>query len=135
MMLSFREAQARLDVPGRHTALVCGVLIALAVAVTTGCGKKNRIGLDVDLYLYPEAASGDDLLLQTAVRKQLSENSATQKSLIHARVVDKIVFLTGTVATQEEKDAADRLAHQTIVTLNGVSLRVSDVKDNINVGG
>lgn len=132
MMLPFRQVKPRADLC-RKAALLCGALLMLSVVVSTGCNKKNRIGLDVDLYLYPEAASGDDLLLQTAIRKQLFENTVTQDSLIHARVVDKIVFLTGTVDTQHEKDEADRVAREVTVTVNGVALKPSDVRNNINV--
>jgi len=133
MMLFFRQAKARPDLR-RKTVVLYGLLLVLSLAVYSGCNKKNRIGLDVDLYLYPEAASGDDLLLQTAIRKQLFLNTVTQNSVIHARVVDKIVFLTGSVGTQHEKDEADRLARETTVTVNGVSLKSSEVRNSISVG-
>lgn len=88
----------------------------------------------MDLYLYPEAASNDDLLLQTAIRKQLDENTVTQNALIHVRVVDKMVFLTGAVDTEHEKDEAERLARNTTIVVNGVYLKASDVRDDVEVG-
>lgn len=137
MMLSFQPAAAKAggaELRNRIRALACGGLLLLSVVISGSCRKKTTLGLDVDLYLYPEAAGPDDLLLQTAIRKQLDQNAVTQDSLIHVRVVDKIVFLTGSVDTQREKDEADNLARNTIVTVNGLSLKASEVRDDIKVG-
>jgi len=136
MRLSF---QATAAIAGAHRSrrierLACWSLPLLLVLVSGACHKKNTLGLDVDLYLYPEAAGPDDLLLQTAIRKQLDESAVTQNSLIHVRVVDKIVFLTGSVDTQLEKDEAERVARSTTVTVNGALLKASEVRDDIEVG-
>jgi hypothetical protein len=95
------------------------VLFALA-----GCAKdtKTTVGLDVDLYLHPTSADPVDILLQTAISKRLSDSSVTHLSLIHVRVDDRAVILTGT-ATEQVRSEAERIAQQTELTLNGESIR------------
>ena len=137
MMPSFQPTAAKAggaELRNRIRAFACGGLLLLSVVVSGNCRKKTTLGLDVDLYLYPEAAGPDDLLLQTAIRKQLDQNAVTRDSLIHVRVVDKIAFLSGFVDTQREKDEADGLARNAIVTVNGLALKASEVRDNIKLG-
>ena len=95
------------------------VLFALA-----GCARdtKTTVGLDVDLYLHPTSADPVDILLQTAITKRLNDSSATRFSLIHVRVDDRTVILTGTAA-EEVRSEAERIAQQTELTLNGESIR------------
>jgi hypothetical protein len=78
--------------------------------------------LDVDLYLHPTSADPVDILLQTAITKRLNDSSATRFSLIHVRVDDRTVILTGTAA-EEVRSEAERIAQQTELTLNGESIR------------
>jgi hypothetical protein len=80
------------------------------------------VGLDVDLYLHPTSADPVDILLQTAITKRLNDSSATRFSLIHVRVDDRTVILTGTAA-EEVRSEAERIAQQTELTLNGESIR------------
>ena len=98
------------------------VLLPLLLAL--GCAKdtKTTLGLDVDLYLHPTSADPVDILLQTAIAKRLSDSSITKLSLIHVRVDDKTVILTGT-AKEEVRSEAERIAQQTELTLNGESIR------------
>lgn len=102
------------------------VLFALA-----GCAKdtKTTVGLDVDLYLHPTSADPVDILLQTAISKRLSDSSVTHLSLIHVRVDDKTVILTGT-AKEEVRSEAERIAQQTELTLNGESIRAKQPISN-----
>jgi len=90
----------------------------------SACAKdtKTTLGLDVDLYLHPTSADPVDILLQTAISKRLNDSSVTRLSLIHVRVDDKTVILTGT-AKEEIRNEAERIALQTELTLNGESIR------------
>jgi len=99
--------------------VIVPVLFALA-----GCARdtKTTVGLDVDLYLHPTSADPVDILLQTAITKRLNDSSATRFSLIHVRVDDRTVILTGT-AVEEVRSEAERIAQQTELTLNGESIR------------
>jgi hypothetical protein len=89
-----------------------------------GCARntKTTVGLDVDLYLHPTSADPVDILLQTAITKRLSDSSATRFSLIHVRVDDRTVILTGT-AEEQVRSEAERIAQQTELTLNGEAIR------------
>ena len=92
--------------------------------VLAGCAKdtKTTVGLDVDLYLHPTSADPVDILLQTAITKRLNDSSTTRFSLIHVRVDDRTVILTGT-AVEQVRSEAERIAQQTELTLNGESIR------------
>jgi osmotically-inducible protein OsmY len=111
--------------------VACAVI--LAILTLAGCRKKSTIALNVDLYLHPEAATSDDLLLQTAIQKQLSSNDITKNSLIHVRVVDRIAFLNGSVGTQSEKQRANEIAQAVAVTVDQVTIRTKEVQNNIVV--
>ncbi len=103
--------------------IVAGAIL-LATMTLTGCGgsRKTALGLDVDLYLHPTSADPLDVILQTAITKRLNESDVTRLSLIHVRVEDRNVILTGT-AKAAARDEAERIAMQTDVTLNGESIR------------
>ncbi len=100
----------------------CTILI-MALALTS-CSKsrKTTLGLDVNLYVHPTSADPVDVILQTAITKRLNESSVTKLSLIHVRVEEGNVTLTGT-ANEEIRDEAERIARQTELTLNGASIR------------
>jgi hypothetical protein len=119
---------------GPLVAKVCrAALIFLLVVVSAGCGKKNTVGIDVDLYLHAEATSPEDLLLQTAIQDQIDKNPVTHDSLIHVRVVDKLVFLDGTVQSEKEKGEAENIARSTAVAVNGAAIKATDVRSHITV--
>ena len=104
----------------RFRLAACAIL--LAVMMLAGCAKKNTVGLDVDLYVHPTSADPLDIILQTAITKRLNDSKVTKLSLIHVRVEDKVVILTGT-ATKEAQEEAERIASQTELTLNGEQIR------------
>ena len=73
----------------------------------TGCAKKlPEASLGVDVYLHPEAASVDDILLQAAIQKKIGDSLPGRTSLVHVRAVDKIVFLNGSVASDDDRKKA-----------------------------
>jgi len=117
----------------RGANLTIRVAVLAALMLLVGCHKKNTIGLDVDVYLHPEAAAPDDQLLQTAIQKQINQDGVTKNSLIHVRVVDRIVFLTGTVRTQAEKQKANEIAQGISITVNEVAIKSPEVRDHIVV--
>jgi hypothetical protein len=98
--------------------------IAVITVALAGCSdsRKTTLGLDVNLYLHPTSSDPMDIILQTAITKRLNESSVTKLSLIHVRVEDRAVTLTGT-AKDEIRDEAERIARQTELTLNGESIR------------
>jgi hypothetical protein len=99
------------------------VMFSIFLALS-GCSKdtKTTVGLDVDLYLHPTSADPIDVLLQTAITKRLNDSSVTKLSLIHVRVDDKTVILTGS-AREAVRSEAERIASQTELTLNGEAIR------------
>jgi len=106
----------------RNKVAAC-VMFSVLLALS-GCNKdtKTTVGLDVDLYLHPTSADPMDVLLQTAITKRLNDSSVTKLSLIHVRVDEKTVILTGS-AKEAVRSEAERIAAQTELTLNGESIR------------
>ena len=105
--------------------------IVLIMMTSAGCGgsKTATLGLDVDLYIHPASADPVDIILQTAIAKRLSDSAATELSLIHVRVEDQTVILTGT-AEDDIRAEAERIARQTELTLNGEAIRPRDPISN-----
>jgi osmotically-inducible protein OsmY len=106
----------------KNTILACTILaITMALA---GCSesRKTTLGLDVNLYVHPTSADPMDIILQTAITKRLNDSSITRLGLIHVRVEDRTVILTGT-AKENVRDEAERIAQQTELTLNGEPIR------------
>jgi BON domain-containing protein len=101
---------------------ICAIL--LTMTTLGGCANRNKttVGLDVDLYVHPTSADPMDIILQTAISKRLSDSRVGKVSLVHVRVEDKVVILTGT-ATAEARKEAERIAEQTELTLNGEMIR------------
>ena len=101
------------------------LLLGLLATMSIGCSRRQRplAALDVDLYLHPEAASADDLILQTAIQNRLVSNEFTRSAVIHVRVIDRTVFLSGNVDSAKVKDEAARVAESTEITLNGESIK------------
>ena len=102
------------------------VLFVVMVLMTlAACATKNNnptLGLDVDIYLHPTSADPTDIILQTAITKRLNDSAVTRNSLIHVRVENKTVYLTGT-AKDNVRSEAERIAIETELTLNGEAIR------------
>lgn len=120
--------------PSRMRSLGASRLLWLLIlaALLLGCRKKSAIGLDVDLYLHPESASPDDVLLQVGIQKELSKNEDLR--LIHVRVVDEIVFLSGTVRKPDQKQTAGETAESTEIIVNNKDrVRAKEVRNDISI--
>lgn len=103
------------------------VVLSAMLLILFGIGAckkdtKTTLGLEVDLYLHPTSADPSDILLQTAITKRLNDSSMTRLSLIHVRVDEKTVILTGSASEGVRKEA-ERIAGETELTLNGESIR------------
>jgi osmotically-inducible protein OsmY len=111
-------------------AALAGTTLVIAMALA-GCNesRKTTLGLDVNLYVHPTSADPMDVLLQTAITKRLNESTVTRLSLIHVRVEERNVTLTGT-AKDQVRDEAERIARQTELTLNGESIRPREPINN-----
>lgn len=97
------------------------VVLMLLIMSLAGCGgKKVLVGLDIDLYLHPQAENEEDLLLQAAIRSRLADPQykLTKNSILHVRVVHGIVFLSGTVKCKTDKEKASGIAQETEVKVN-----------------
>jgi osmotically-inducible protein OsmY len=99
-------------------------LIVVSLSFLAGCAgpEKKAIGLDVDVYLHPTSSDSSDVLLQAGIDKRLAESDALKGSIVHVRVTAGVVMLNGAVKSQAAKDAAQQIAQQTNVTLNGVQI-------------
>lgn len=107
------------------------VLMFPALLWAAGCSsKKATLGLDVNVYLHPSSSDPGDILLQTAITKRLTSSSTTRESLIHVRVEDRVVILTGTAKPDARKEA-EALARATRLTLNEESIVPKDVTNRI----
>ena len=97
---------------------VAALLAALALY---GCGgqKKSTIGLDVDVYMHPTSADPADILLQAGISKRLAEDIAARDGLIHVRVADGLVILSGAVKSDNVRQKAEQIAQSTDVRING----------------
>ena len=105
-------------------------LIALlsAVLLTVCAGRPAKVDLGVDLYLHPDSASPDDVMLQAAIHKRVSQHESLRRDLIHVRVFELNVFLTGTVKDPCARNTAEQIARTTEVTLGGDSGDVTTVR-------
>jgi hypothetical protein len=96
----------------------------LSLTLIAGCGgaEKKTVGLDVDLYLHPTSSDSADVLLQAGIDRRLAEAEAIKGSIIHVRVTDGVITLTGAVKSKTTKEKAEEIAMSTDVKLNGVSI-------------
>ena len=109
------------------------VLLLLLALTCAGCRKNAKLGtLSVDLYLHPESGSSEDVLLETAIRKNLNDTPATQRG-IYARVLDLRVVLSGTVSTAAIRDQAEKIAAGTRVTVNEKAISPQSVNNLVKV--
>jgi hypothetical protein len=99
----------------KQLAALVGMSVILA-----GCGSKNPIRLDVDLYLHPQASQPTDLVLQAAIRKRLAKFQEKRSVIVHVRVLEGIVYLSGTAKTEKDIGKVDLIARTTEVTLHKV---------------
>ena len=106
-------------------------LVMFCAAGFAGCNssRKTTLGLDVNVYLHPSSSDPADVLLQTAITKRLNESNTTRLSLIHVRVEDRTVILTGSAKANVKKEA-EELARQTTLTLNGEMIQPKEKIDN-----
>jgi hypothetical protein len=111
------------------------LLLAVLCLTAWGCGGRNNpISLDMDLYLHPEGARGNDLLLQTAIQKKLNDDRQLGKWPVHVRVVDGLVLLSGKVNSEELKSRAAEMATATVVRVDEQSIQpVGAVRNSIEV--
>ena len=112
-------------------------VLALLAILLAGCQKNQQLGtVAVDLYIHPESASSDDILLQTAIRRGLDADEQT-KQHVHVRVVGMQVVLTGNVAKEIASKRASEIALATQVQINqGAVLKADDqhLKNLVTVG-
>jgi osmotically-inducible protein OsmY len=111
-------------------------MLLLSCFLLTGCSGKNKpiASLDIDLYLHPEAARGDDLLLQSAIEAELRADNLTRGGIIHTRVIQGIVFLSGTAQTVEVSRKAEEIAGRTEVAVNGRAIKTQEkVRNQLEV--
>lgn len=94
------------------------IILGLALVALTSCQKNPKLGtVAVDLYIHPESASSDDLMLQTAIRGKLEADAAIAGH-VQVRVVQLQAVLTGNVAKKDVSDKAEQIAHSTRVTVD-----------------
>jgi osmotically-inducible protein OsmY len=92
----------------------------------TGCAKKlPRADLGVDVYLHPEAASVDDILLQAAIQKKIGDSLPGRAGLIHVRALDRMIFLSGSVASDDDLKKAIEAARNIDLKVDGKAIQPS----------
>ena len=96
------------------------IALPLMLLTMISCSQRPpRIDLGVDLYLHPEAASSDDAILQAAIRKRIVEELRPNGGLVHVRVIDKTVFLSGSVKTDADRENAKSIAEKISIVIDG----------------
>jgi osmotically-inducible protein OsmY len=100
-----------------------------AAAMLAGCSERaNRVDLGVDVYLHPQSGTADDLILQAAIRKKLAEDLPANSGNVYVRVVERNVFLSGTVKSQDVKALAVKAAETVDVRIDGNPIKPASVK-------
>ena len=85
------------------------VTVDLALA-RAACGSKPaNLYLGVDLYLHPDSAAPADVMLQAAIQERINQHESLRRDVIHVRVYQLNVFLSGTV---KDPCASGRIAQQ-----------------------
>ena len=86
-------------------------VMTMALAIALGaCGSRPaNLNLGVDLYLHPDSAAPADVMLQAAIQERLNQHEALRRDVIHVRVYQLNVFLSGTV---KDPCASGRIAEQ-----------------------
>lgn len=102
--------------------------VACLMFALAACQKNPpRVDLGVDLYLHPETATAEDAILQAAIRRQIVEALKPNAGLVHVRVIDKIVFLSGSVASDQDRMKAETIARNIDVRVNGTAIQPTDL--------
>ena len=110
--------------------------VILASVFLFGCGGPERrtVGLDVDVFLHPSSSDFSDVLLQTGIAKRIADDEQTGRGVIHVRVVNQVVVLSGAVGSSELKERAETIARETVVKLNEAPIRsTSPVSNRIEI--
>ena len=116
---------------GRGTSRALAALI-FASLFLSGCGPERRtVGLDVDVFLHPSSSDLTDVLLQTGITKRLEADADTRLGIIHVRVVNGMVVLSGAVGSARAKDRAEQIARETVLTLNGEEIKATTPISNL----
>ena len=101
--------------------IAMGILMLLMLM---GCAKKlPRADLGVDVYLHPEAATPDDVLLQAAIQKKIAESLPGRAGLVHVRSIDKVIFLSGSVASSDDRKKAIDAAQNIDLKIDGQAIK------------
>jgi hypothetical protein len=109
--------------------------VFLLAILLSSCQRNQNLGtVGVDLYIHPESAVPEDVLLQTAIRTRLEKEQSTA-GLVHVRVARLEVVLTGNVAKKEISAKAEEIARGTKVAVNNDPVIVPGTVTNmIKVG-
>ena len=92
------------------------LIVLVSTALLAACGgRPATVNLGVDLYIHPDSASPNDVILQAAIGENLRE--AIDDALIHVRVFERTAYLSGAVKSDEARQEAQRIAEATRVTL------------------
>lgn len=109
------------------------MMLIIALTPLAACRKNQKLGtLSLDVYLHPEAGSSDDILLETAIRKNLSENKLTAQGM-YVRVLNREVVLTGQASNAQAQQKAGEIAAAARVTINDQTLTPQHVTNLIKV--
>jgi len=110
--------------------------VAVVFGFLAGCSQRpTRVDLGVDVYLQPQSGVAEDLILQAAIRKKIQETMAKNAGVVYVRVVERIVYLTGSVKTEEDKKRAREAAELVNVQIDGAPLKPKAVQaDGLTVG-
>jgi hypothetical protein len=93
--------------------------LILAGVLSCGCGPERKtVGLDLDVFLHPGSSDLSDVLLQTGIAKRLEDDAETRRAIIHVRVVNRMVILSGAAGSENTKARAGQIAKDTTVRLN-----------------
>ena len=103
-------------------------LLLLTLTLISCSQRPPRIDLGVDLYLHPEAATSDDAILQAAIRKRIVEGLKPNGGLVHVRVIDKTVFLSGSVKNDADRENAKSIAEKISIVIDGNPLKPGRVE-------
>ena len=110
--------------------------VAMLAFLLAGCSQRsNRVDLGVDLYLHPQSGNAEDLILQAAIRKKILDTLPPNSGIVYVRVVEKIVFLSGTLKSDQVKSLARETAEKVDIRLDGAPLKPQSVHvEDLNVG-
>jgi hypothetical protein len=104
------------------------VLLLLVVPLAACRKNPPRVDLGVDLYFHPESAGIDDVILQAAIRRSIVEGLSPKAGLVHVRVVDGVVFLTGSVSSEQDRSKAGEIARTIDIRIDGKQIKPAEVR-------